>query len=76
MISYNTQVLPNTVQVNHSHSVKKLKELLDTLPDDYMIYTKTLGHTGNLPIVKDGISIGVVDIGHEYQNMFDYGWTI
>lgn len=37
-------------------SVKKLKELLNTLPDDYMIYTKTLGHTGNLPIVKDGIS--------------------
>lgn len=31
-------------------SVKKLKELLNTLPDDYMIYTKTLGHTGNLSV--------------------------
>ena len=52
-------------------SVKKLKELLNTLPDDYMIYTKTLGHTGNLPIVKDGISIGVVDIGEEYIEYYD-----
>lgn len=53
-------------------SVKKLKELLLELPDDYLIYTKTLAHTGNLPIsTPDDTTAGVIDIGNEVIIYYD-----
>ena len=53
-------------------SVKQLKELLNQIPEDNWIYTKTLAQTGNLPIATvDAIQIGYIDIGAETSEYFE-----
>jgi hypothetical protein len=53
--------------------VKRLKEILDTFPNDYWIYSKTLAHTGNLVITdSNDIRKGIIDIGEEiYDPIFE-----
>ncbi len=52
--------------------VDKLQEFLNTLEPDDVLTAKTLGHTGNLLIIRNGLDYGYIDIKLEEIETFEY----
>lgn len=53
-------------------TVQRLRELLTELPDDWLIYTRTLADTGDLPFVDNTVGpVGYINIREEIVVRYD-----